>query len=381
MKILSYLREIKRSYSYYRPLIKVLVYKKNLLYNLHTFQKAYPRYRIAPVLKSNAYGHGLVPIAKILDHQKIPFLVVDSLFEAKMLRGESIKSPVLIIGYTRASDIGKNNLKNVSFTITTRELLEELSKTLRVPQKLHLKIDTGIHRQGIRTEVISHQLSSIRQNKNIILEGICSHFASADSPDKKYALHQIKEWKDTVRLFKDNFPELKYFHIAATAGSFYSSKIPANVIRLGLGLYGYDTSPFRNFGLRPVLETKTIVSGIKEINRREYIGYGLTYRAEKKTKIAIIPSGYFEGTDRRLGNIGCYKIKGTFCPLVGRVSMNISLVDVSEVKNVKAGDEVTLISADPRDKNSAWNMAKQCDTIPYEILIHVPQHLRRTVIG
>ncbi|MBM3256268.1 MAG: alanine racemase, partial [Candidatus Moranbacteria bacterium] len=309
MKILSYLREIKRSYSNYHPLIEVLIYQKNLLHNLHTFQRNYPRHKIAPVLKSNAYGHGLVPVAKILDNQRIPFLVVDSLFEARMLRGEGVKSPILIIGYTRATDIGKNNLKNVSFTITTSELLEELAKNLRTPQKLHLKIDTGMHRQGIGVEVVSHQTSPpeadpplvgvIKQNKNIILEGICSHLASADSADKSYTLKQIGEWRKAVKIFKDSFPKLKFFHLAATAGSFYSTKIPANVIRLGLGLYGMDSSPFRKSKLRPVLETKTIVSGIKNINRGDHVGYGLTYQAKKKIKIAVIPAGYFEGTDRR----------------------------------------------------------------------------------
>lgn len=379
MKIFSYLREIKKFYSGYHPLIEAFIYQKNLLHNLRFFQKKYPKHKIAPVLKSNAYGHGLVPIAKILDRQKIPFLVVDSLFEARTLRGEGIKSPILIIGYTRAADIGKNNLKNVSFTITTRELLEELSKTLNIPQKLHLKIDTGMHRQGIPLEEIQKAKNKIQNNGNIVLEGVCSHLASADNLDPSYVLKQIGEWKKAVKILKKEFPRLKYFHLAATAGSFYSPKIPSNVIRLGLGLYGIDSSPFRDSKLKPVLETRTIVSGIKNIKKGEYVGYGLTYRAPKDIKIAVIPAGYFEGTDRRLGNKGFYKIKGRDCPLVGRVSMNISLADVSHFPDAKTGGKVILISANPRDKNCAQKMAKTCETIPYEILVHVPQHLRRTV--
>ena len=277
MKLFSYLREIRKSLTSYRPLIEVLIYKKNLLHNLRTFQRKYPGQQIAPVLKSNAYGHGLVPIAKILDNQKVPFLVVDSLFEARVLRTEGIKTPILIIGYTRAADIERNNLKKVSFTITTYELLEEIIKTLKSPQKLHLKIDTGMHRQGVGSGDISHQISPplaelIRKNKNIILEGICSHLASADNPDKSYVFRQINEWKKVIKIFKNSFPKIKYFHLAATAGSFFSSKIPANVIRLGLGLYGMDSSPFRESALKPALETKTIVSGIKNINKGECVG-------------------------------------------------------------------------------------------------------------
>lgn len=382
------MREIKKYYSDYHPLIEVFIYKKNLLHNLHAFQKSYPRHRIAPVLKSNAYGHGLVPIAKILDRQKVPFLVVDSLFEARVLRSEGTKSPILIIGYTRASDIERSGLKNVSFTITTLELLEELSKKLKTPQKFHLKIDTGMHRQGIRPSQIERTIEKIEKNRKIILEGICSHLASADSPDEKYALHQISEWNKAVKIFKNNFPKLKFFHIAATAGSshiacYVATKrhAPAsNMIRLGIGLYGHDTSPFRNLDLKPVLETKTRVSGIKKIEKGEFVGYGLTYQAKKDMEIAIIPAGYFEGTDRRLSNKGFYKIKGKFCPLVGRVSMNISLADTSGVPSVKAGDEVTLISANHGDKNCVSSIARLCETIPYEILVHIPQHLRRTII-
>jgi len=379
MKILNYIRQLKKSFSNHHPLIEVLIYKKNLLYNLRAFQKNFPRHKIAPVLKSNAYGHGLVPVAKILDRQNIAFFVVDSLFEARVLRNEGIKSPILIIGYTRAEDINRNNLKNVSFTITTLEQLEAISKTLNAPQKLHLKIDTGMHRQGILPEKFDKAIALIKKNGDIILEGICSHLASADNPDKSYALGQIKVWHKAVKLFKTTFPQLKYFHIAATAGSYYSPRITANIIRSGIGLYGINTSPFSKIKFKPVLETKTTISGIKNIKKGEYVGYGLTYQAKKNIKIAIIPAGYFEGTDRRLGNIGYYKIKGHDCPLVGRISMNISLADITNHSDIKVGDQVTLISSDPRDKNCAQNMAKLCNTIPYEMLIHVPQHLRRTV--
>ena len=128
------------------------------------------------------------------------------------------------------------------------------------------------------------------------------------------------------------------------------------------------------------METSTLISGVKTIKKGEFVGYGQTFQAKRKMKIAVVPAGYFEGTDRRLSNRGYYKIRGRFCPLVGRVSMNISLADVTKVPGAVAGDEVIMISAQAQDKNSAQNMAKLCDTIPYEILVHVPQHLRRKVV-
>jgi len=226
------------------------------------------------------------------------------------------------------------------------------------------------------------------------LEGICSHFSSADSTDKSYCEFQINNWNKSIKEFKNNFSTIEYFHLAATGGSYYcgknysanSDKVGAtfpkntNVIRLGLGLYGIDPSPNRKLNLKPALELRTIVSGIKTVQKDEYIGYGLTFRATQKMKVATIPAGYFEGIDRRLSNKGFYKIEGKFSPLVGRVSMNISEIDISKLSKVRMGDSIILISAKKNDLNSISNIAELCQTIPYEILVHIPQHLRRTVV-
>lgn len=390
MKILNYLREFKKFFSSYQPLIEVLIYRENLLHNLKVFRHKYPHQQIAPVLKSNAYGHGLVPVAKILDGQKIAFLVVDSIFEAIVLRNEDIKSKILVIGYTKPQDIIRNRYKDISFALTSFAQLSEVSKKLKRKCRFHLKIDTGMHRQGILPGEIQKSKDKIQKNKRIILEGICSHFSSADSTDKNYCKLQISVWNEVVKRFKKDFPQIEYFHLAATGGSYYcgeksklnsdSSLQNTNVIRLGLGMYGIDPSPNRKLNLKPALELRTVISGIKNIQKGEYIGYGLTFKATNKMKVATIPAGYFEGIDRRLSNIGFYKIGEKFFPLVGRVSMNISEMDISKLNKAKVGDSVILISAIKNDLNSVNNIAKLCQTIPYEILVHIPQHLRRMVI-
>lgn len=379
MKFLSLLRELKKSFSTYQPLIEVLVYRNRILHNLRTFQKEYPSCQIAPVLKSNAYGHGLFQVARILDDQNIDFLVVDSMFEATMLRKEGIKSKLLVIGYTKPQEIKRNSYKNVVFTITNLQQLVEISEILNKKQTFHLKIDTGMHRQGILSSEINSAISHIQKNKKIILEGLCSHFASADSTDDTYSKTQIENWEKSIAVFKEAFPSIKYFHNAATGASFYKQKT-TNVVRLGLGLYGIDPSLNRKMALLPALEMKTIVSGIKKIYEGELIGYGLTFKADKDMYAATVPAGYYEGVDRRLSNKGSYKIEDVFCPIIGRVSMNISVIDVSKIKRIKVGQTVTLISKEKKEANSAWQIAKMCDTIPYEILVHIPQHLRRTVI-
>jgi alanine racemase len=379
MKILSRLREFRKNFSGYRPLIEVLVYRDRLLHNLRVYQQKYPRQQVAPVLKSNAYGHGLVPVAKILDREPIAFLIVDSIFEAITLVKEGIKSNILVIGYIRPSEINRNRYKNIAFTITSLDQLKKISRNLNRPQSFHLKIDTGMHRQGILPAEFESAINLIKNNPNIILEGLCSHFCSADSTDKKYCEFQMENWKKAVPAFKKTFFTLKYFHLAATGGSYYQPK-NTNVIRLGMGLYGVDPSPNRKLMLQPALELRTIITGIKSIQKGDHVGYGLTFQAKKTMKIATVPAGYFEGVDRRLSNRGFYKVGEYFCPLVGRVSMNITVIDISQVSGAKVGDPVTLISPESADPNSAQAIAKLCDTIPYEILVHIPQHLRRTVI-
>jgi len=376
-KLFRYLRNLRFRY---QPLIAVRVYKERLLHNLRIFQQKAPRCKVAPVLKSNAYGHGLIPIAKVLDKEDIAFLVVDSYFEALMLRNEEVKSNILIIGFTTQENIYASTLRNAAFAIISLNELRELSHGLKSKRRFHLKIDIGLHRQGILSNEIEEAIALIQNNSNIILEGACSHFADAGNPDTSFTFKQIKQWNEIVARLKKTFPAIEYYHLAATAGTAYADKIDANVSRVGRGLYGFTVGPVRELDLQPVLEMQSIITSVKTIGPGEGIGYGLTYKTTRHTKIATVPVGYFEGVDRRLSNIGFLKCKGVFCQIIGMVTMNITTIDVSNVPEVKIGDPVSIISIYREDKNSADNMAELCHTLPYEILVHIPQHLRRTVV-
>lgn len=374
-KILKYLKGFRRRH---KPLVEVLVYKENLLHNLQTFREVAPNLQIAPVLKSNAYGHGQKEVAGILDKESVPFLVVDSYFEALVLRRAGIKSEILIIGFTYPENIYQNRLKNIDFTITSLEQLREIAKNLLRPTVFHLKIDTGMHRQGILPTEINEVITLINRNNNINLLGICSHLADADNVDEAQTAEQIGRWNKIVEIFKANFSGIKYFHLSASAGVKFAGRVTANVMRLGLGLYGID--PNGKLDLKPSLEMRAIVSGVKDVGAGSGIGYNFTYRAFKRTRIATVPVGYFEGIDRRLGSKGFFKIGNIFCPIIGRVSMNISTIDVSDVPDVKMGDSVTVVSPESGDKNSVENIARVCAAIPYEILVHIPQGLRRIIV-
>jgi alanine racemase len=378
MRIINFLKGVKKSFYNYDPLIEVLISKGNLIDNLNEYKSNYPKLSFAPVLKSNAYGHGLVEIAKILDGEEKPFFVVDSLFEARVLRENNIKSKILVIGYVSPQNILANGLQKISFAIVGIEQLKELSKFPGRSVKIHLKIDTGMHRHGILPNQIDEAIKIIKSSENIVLEGVCSHFADAGNADKSFTQRQIVVWNEAVKFLKQNFDSIKYFHTSATAGTKYSNEVEANVARLGIGLYG--TTSESSLKLKPALKMQSVISSIKTISAGEYVGYSLLYRTEKETKVATVPAGYFEGIDKRLSNCGFYKMKESFCPIIGRVSMNITSIDVSSIPNIKEGDKVILISDKTEDKNSVLNIAKTTGTIPYEILVHIPQHLKRVVV-
>ncbi|MEK7479386.1 MAG: alanine racemase [Patescibacteria group bacterium] len=364
----------------YTPLIEVFIHKNRLLENLHTFQTAYPGVEFAPVLKSNAYGHGLCEVAGILDTENCSFLCVDSYFEAQTCRGKGIRAPILVIGYTEPSNLKRAPLHNVSYAVISMDHLGDLERTLSFPTAFHIKLDTGMHRQGISPKEIPEALALLKKSKHIKIEGVFSHFADADTEGSAFTEWQIEVWNKSMRILRSELTGVRYAHLAATTGSFYSKKIDANVIRLGLGLYGYDTSPERNMGLKPILEMRTKITSTRPIQKGEAVGYNLTFKATKNMKIATIPTGYYEGLDRRLSNKGFVSIEERACKILGRVSMNMASIDISEIPDEDLAKPVVVIHSNPKAKNSVLSMARLANTNCHEILIHIPSHLRRIVV-
>jgi alanine racemase len=348
--------------------------------NLKVFQDLYKNQLIAPVLKANAYGHGLVELACILDEKSFSFIVVDSYFEAKMLRARGIKTALVIIGYVFPDIILNNKLPKISFTITAIETLEEISRRVKKDISLHLKINTGMHRQGISQETIGHALDIFKLNRKLHLQGVCSHLGDADNPESQITQRQINDWNTIVKKIKSEIQDVPFFHITATSGTAYSDKIDANVNRLGLGMFGIDEYPERSLNLKPTLEIQTIITSIRKLKKGERVGYSATFIAPRDMIIATIPMGYSEGIERRLSNKGFMLVDKIKCPIIGRVSMNITSIDITNVSRVKAGDKVIAISSNSSDPNSIVNIAKTCETISHDILVRIPQHLRRVIV-
>ena len=380
-KLLTWL---SRSRFPYTPLIRVTISKSHLLHNLHEFVLLAPQGNVAPVLKSNAYGHGLIEIARILDAEKrIPFLIVDSYFEAVALHAAHIKTPLVIIGYTPPSTLLRSRLSRTSFTVTSLQMLQGILET---PHRtsIHLKIDTGMHRQGILIDEIPAAIMLIQKSPRIILEGISTHLADADGSDPEFTHAQIRQWNKLVHIFRKEFPSLKWIHASATYGHSFSQDIDANVSRLGIGLYGLMEEGQRNqkLNLRPVMEIKTLITDIKSLKKGESVGYNHTFTATEDIRIATIPAGYYEGIDRRLSNVGFILVgpQRIPCPIIGRVSMNITSIDVSHIPDIKPQDEVVIISNKVSDPNSINSIVKQTPgTIAYEMVVAIPSHLKRVV--
>ncbi|MEN9524342.1 MAG: hypothetical protein RL536_411 [Candidatus Parcubacteria bacterium] len=395
------LRYISRLRFPYQPLITVKISRERLVHNLNEFMRISPQGRVAPVLKANAYGHGLVEVARIIEAErrsdggikkdKIPFVIVDSFFEAVSLRASGIRTPILIIGYTRPETIARSNLRDVSFTITSIDTLRHIANYQTSVFdfasryiSIHLKIDTGMHRQGVMPSELTEVSNILDINSSIVLRGICSHFSDADNPDPSYTESQMHIWNKVVRELHSQYASIKYTHISNTDGHHFVSESHANLSRLGLGLYGLiDGASFSpKLDLKPVMSVETIITGVKKIHKDDTVGYGNTFKAEKDMVIATIPAGYYEGIDRRLSNNGSMSVSSDHapCPIVGRVSMDITTIDVSHIANVSVGMPVTVISNEAHESNSIVNIAKRCGTIPYEIAVHVQSQLKKMIV-
>ncbi len=387
-------------------LITVRISKSALLKNFDAWYKlvqyAPDKPDVAPVLKSNAYGHGLAQIATILaEHRadKIPFIVVDSHFEARTVRSITPNLPILIAGYTEPSVIHANTIPDCAYMVSSMSQLRELMMycigergiptPVFVPTllKVHIKIDTGMNRQGIKIDEMNDLETLIPKffHANMILEGIASHFGSSDSINETQTLAQIELWNTLSEKLTALAPTIKYRHISNTSGILFSRRIRANVLRLGGGLYGLKLGAQieDSVHLKPVASVYTKLYCIKNVQQGEYIGYGLSYCASRNMTIGLIPLGYNECLPRGLSNDGFVRIGKYFAPIIGRISMNITAIDLTDINDImilNEGHEVCVISDDYSHPNSINIMADALDTISYDIAVHISPLLRREIV-
>ncbi|MBU3935280.1 alanine racemase [Patescibacteria group bacterium] len=346
----------------------ITINRASILHNLTYFQKKYPNKHIWPVLKSNAYGHGLVQMVSILKSQDFDYYVVDSYYEALQIWRHH-RHPVLLIGPNHPDNFSYFKFKNLALTIDNLRSLKALVG-LNKSIKIHLKINTGMNRQGIDPKNLNLALKIIKSNPKLQLEGLCSHLADADNSDQSFTKKQEIIFKDCLKKVQRFGFKPLFVHLSATAGVFLTT---GNVIRLGLGLYGYLP------GLTPALRLTSTITGSHLLQKGDTVSYNRTFTAQKEGSLAIIPLGYFEGLDRRLSNRGFVKYKNKFYKIAGLVCMNLTCLDFAKTKP-KLFAPVEIISPNPVDKNSLAAHSLLADTIIYELLVHLSPILRRQVI-
>lgn len=329
-------------------------------------------------IKANAYGHGMIPVAKFIENQKIcDYFGVAYLQEAMELRQNGIKTPILILGqsfceHKHLETIVQNEIEQ---EISDEQLLYALNteaRKLNKIAKIHLSIDTGMGREGVLFDNISSFLDKIQTCKNIQLVGVMTHFPMADANDKfsrKYTDKQIRLFAKIKNMIADKFSNDIIFHTANSGGTIEHSASIFDMIRPGIASYGYPT---HNLGinLKPVMELKTKISLIKKYPGGHCIGYGCTYKVKKENEyIGIVPIGYGDGLNRLLSNRLSVIINRKKERSVGRISMDQFAVSVN--KNTKVGDEVIIIGNYGKLFLSANVIASQIDSIAYEVLCNL----------
>lgn len=367
--------------------------QRALLSNLHTFQKIVGKNtKIAPVIKANAYGHGLVETFSILKNKNIEVFAVDNITEALLLRKLDNKIKILVLGYTTLVNLESAIKNNISFVAYNEETIKKIiSLSLSDTARIHLKVETGLNRQGLSKSEVARFLRLIKKyKKKIALEGVYTHFANIeDTLDPAFAMEQLKRFNEVLKLVKKEGFNPEFIHSTASAGALLYKETHFSLIRPGLALYGLWPSSEtkvalllkkKNINLQPVLTWKSIVAQVKVIQKDESVGYGRTWFSSRKTVVAIIPVGYSDGFDRKLSNVGRVIVKDSYARVIGRVAMNMIMVDVTDIKGVKVEDEVILIGKKGKLNISPEELANKIGTINYEVIARINPQIPRIVI-
>ncbi len=355
-----------------------------LLHNFDAFQSLQPNNFVIPVLKSNAYGHGITEIATILKQRTFPYIAVDGYYERLAIQRVS-KQPVLVMGAIEASNFQRMNFRRTAFVVHDEATIRALARTKRTV-KVHIEIETGMVRHGVPLGDLPEFLTLLSRYPTLHVEGVMTHLADADNPENTlYSEQQTRLFDQAVALVREAGCIPTYIHIAQSAGSVKVTSHTANTTRIGLALYGInplesgDKFYKKLQHLRPVLSLTSTITNITPIKKGSTVGYGRTYTAPTDTLIGVLPLGYYEGIPRSLSNVGSVAYKAHQLSIAGRVCMNHTMVDIRQ-SGAQVGDTVTIISSDP---NSAYSVVALCRThhlFIYSFLAGLNEHIRRSIV-
>jgi len=369
--------------------------RKALASNVHRFRAlAGPRRLLLAVVKANAYGHGMVETSRLALSAGVDWLGVHSVEEGSALRAAGLEAPVLILGPVAPGCFAEALGHGFRFTIYDRKTAEGLSREavhLRTRARVHVKLETGTNRQGLRVTEIAAFVRTLARLPGLEIEGLSSHFANVeDTTSLEYPKRQAAQFAEGLALLRKAGIVIPIRHMAATAAAIVFPESRFGMIRLGIGLYGlwpsketYLSCRLRSrkpFVLKPVLSWRARIAQIKRVPKGGFVGYGCTFRTTRATRLAVIPVGYSDGYDRGLSNTAHVLIRGKRAAVRGRIAMNFFTADVTDIPGAAAGDVVTLIGRDGRESISAESLAALAGTIGYEILSRLNPVLPRRIL-
>lgn len=349
---------------------------KKLVYNFDNIKK-HAKKKVLALVKADAYGHGLVECAKTLENAGVDFLGTASLEEGVILRKENVTCPILCVGALPLDSESMCVDFSIDQAISSLRELERIEKYCAEKNKnafVHIKIETGMHRTGIHAgEDLSKLLEQIKKSEFVKIRGVFTHFAESDSDDRTYTVRQANEFKKAVEQLKNEGYNDVIVHCANSGGILQYPEYTFDMVRAGIILYGYYPSneTLKTFDIKPILSFKTRIVAINKIKKGESISYGCTYTAERDMVVAVIPVGYGDGYKRIMSNKGHVLISGQKAPITGRICMDMTMVDITDIPDVNIGEEVMLIGKQGDMHITADNLAEWSETINYEIMLSI----------
>ena len=374
----------------FHPITWIEISKSALQHNVAEFRRLIGNHQqIIAIIKANAYGHGESTVAKILE-SSVDAFAVNSLHELKELRTVTDKK-AFVLGYVQRSDLAHAIQLGCIFGVFSLDELsniEEVAKLLGIVQEVHIAIDAIFGREGIIVSELPAFLEKAKTFQSISITGTYAHFANVDAEDDlNHPRQQIDLFEQAVTIFHEaGFPNIQT-HISGTAGTLrHEMKAPTtnSFVRIGAGVYGIWPSVFlKNFhkdhmSLHPVIAWKAKIASVKMVPAGSSVGYNLTYVTQHEMKIAIIPVGYHDGYDRKLSNQSEIIVRGTRAPIIGRVAMNMFMVDVSHIENILPEDEATVLGT---DFISPETLAEKISSVNYELLSRINPAIPRIVVA
>lgn len=340
---------------------------------------------IMAVLKANAYGHGAVEMARQLTREGVQSLGVGDSGEALELRDAGIKAPILIVGGVIPGELPRVVAGNIEVNLHTVQMADELNAAAEKQGRMvrvHLKVDTGMGRLGMQPFEAVPFLHSLRKLKHLKLVGMCTHFSTPNEPSPAFTTRQLEHFNLAVEVARRlGYADL-VLHASSSLAFFGRKDAYFNMVRTGIALWGHLPGDLggNEGALKPALELKTRILFLKDVPEGTPIGYGRTYYAPAPTRIATLPIGYDDGYRTAMSNRAYVLVRGKRCPVVGRVSMDYTTIDVGQVRNAQVGDEVTLMGGSGPNAITLAEVSSWAGCIPYEFLCGLGRRVVRVYV-